>query len=58
MRSRDIISIGIGGVFYFSVRVYADSNWGHRKLGNSRHALDLSYVSVIVEKYWWGGLWQ
>lgn len=48
----DLVSISILNDFIFSIRVYRDSNFGFRKLGKGRYAIDLTFISLIFEVYY------
>mgnify|MGYP001596537917 CR=1 FL=1 len=48
----DLFSISIY-TFSFTVRAYTESNFGWRKLGRWRYALDCGCLAFIFERYWW-----
>ena len=50
MDSVDLLGVHSGPLF-FTIRWYADSNWGWRRLGPRRHCLDLWRFGLVFEKY-------
>jgi len=49
MRSRDLLSL--------TIRQYNECMFGWRKLGPCRYAIDVGYISLIVE-FWWLRDWK
>jgi hypothetical protein len=55
---RDLISISLLNFLYITLRLHRESNIGFRSLGSQRYSIDLTYVSIVVEKYWYGEWWK